>query len=94
MIVFSADMTPFERVGEAVRAVHRHYGRVDGLINNARRSYAAALEEIDPALFDEIFHLKPSHYAAGCGSVPGAAQDTATASASSTFQGLGSLRLG
>lgn len=53
----TADMTQFDRVREAVRAVHRHYGRVDGLINNAGRSYAAALEEIDPALFDEIFHL-------------------------------------
>jgi short-subunit dehydrogenase len=53
----SADMTRFDRVREAVYAVHRHYGRVDGLINNAGRSYAAAVEEIDPALFDEIFHL-------------------------------------
>jgi short-subunit dehydrogenase len=26
-------------------------------VNNAGRSYAAAVEEIDPALFDEIFHL-------------------------------------
>jgi NAD(P)-dependent dehydrogenase (short-subunit alcohol dehydrogenase family) len=53
----TVDMTQFDRVREAVRAVHSHYGRVDGLINNAGRSYAAALEEIDPALFDEIFHL-------------------------------------
>ena len=52
-----ADMTQFDAVREAVRAVHRHFGRVDGLINNAGRSYAAAIEEIDPALFDEIFHL-------------------------------------
>jgi NAD(P)-dependent dehydrogenase (short-subunit alcohol dehydrogenase family) len=37
--------------------VHKHYGRVDGLINNAGRSYAASVEEIDPAVFDEIFHL-------------------------------------
>ena len=44
-------------VREAIRTVHRHFGRVDGLINNAGRSYAAAVEEIDPALFDEIFHL-------------------------------------
>lgn len=51
------DMTDFAAVREAVGAVHRHYGRVDGLINNAGRSYAAAVEEIDPALFDEIFHL-------------------------------------
>ncbi|MGH9486082.1 MAG: SDR family NAD(P)-dependent oxidoreductase [Terriglobales bacterium] len=53
----TADMTGFDRVREAVGKVQRHYGRVDGLINNAGRSYAAAVEEIDPALFDEIFHL-------------------------------------
>ncbi len=53
----TADVTDFDRVREAVRAVHQHYGRIDGLINNAGRSYAATVEEIDPALFDEIFHL-------------------------------------
>jgi NAD(P)-dependent dehydrogenase (short-subunit alcohol dehydrogenase family) len=53
----TADMTRFDQVREAVGAVQRHYGRIDGLINNAGRSYAASIEEIDPALFDEIFHL-------------------------------------
>src|SRR5215813_5490482 len=53
----TADMTQFDRVREAIGTVHQHYGRVDGLVNNAGRSYAAAVEEIDPALFDEIFHL-------------------------------------
>ncbi len=53
----TVDMTQFDRVREAVRTVYRHYGRVDGLVNNAGRSYAAAVEEIDPAIFDEIFHL-------------------------------------
>ena len=53
----TVDMTRFDLVREAVRAVRHHYGRVDGLVNNAGRSYAAAVEEIDPALFDEIFHL-------------------------------------
>lgn len=53
----TADMTHFDRVREAVRSVHQHYGRVDGLINNAGRSYGASIEEIDPAYFDEIFHL-------------------------------------
>ncbi|MBV8827716.1 MAG: SDR family NAD(P)-dependent oxidoreductase [Acidobacteriaceae bacterium] len=53
----TVDMTEFDRVREAIGAVHKHYGRVDGLINNAGRSYAASIEEIDPALFDEIFHL-------------------------------------
>jgi NAD(P)-dependent dehydrogenase (short-subunit alcohol dehydrogenase family) len=54
---FTVDMTHFDRVREAVGAVHQHYGRIDGLVNNAGRSYAAAIEEIEPALFDEIFHL-------------------------------------
>jgi NADP-dependent 3-hydroxy acid dehydrogenase YdfG len=47
----TVDMTQFDRVREAVSAVHRHYGRIDGLINNAGRSYAAAVEEINLALF-------------------------------------------
>ena len=37
--------------------MYQHYGRVDGLVNNAGRSYAASVEEIDPTRFDEIFHL-------------------------------------
>ena len=52
-----ADVIDFNALRAAVRLVHQHYGRIDGLINNAGRSYAAAVEEIDPALFDEIFHL-------------------------------------
>ncbi len=53
----TVDMTQFGRVREAVGVVHQHYGRVDGLVNNAGRSYAAAIEEIEPKTFDEIFHL-------------------------------------
>ena len=53
----TVDMTQFDRVREAISAVHRHFGRIDGLVNNAGRSYAATVEEIDPVLFDEIFHL-------------------------------------
>src|SRR5580693_3927962 len=56
-LAVTVDMTQFDRVREAVRIVHQHYGRVDGLVNNAGRSYAAAVEEIDPVVFDEIFHL-------------------------------------
>ena len=52
-----ADMTDFTAVREAVATVQTPYGRVDGLVNNAGRSYAASVEEIDPAAFDEIFHL-------------------------------------
>lgn len=53
----TVDMTKFEQVREAIGAVQQHYGRIDGLVNNAGRSYAASVEEIDPVLFDEIFHL-------------------------------------
>ncbi len=56
-LAVTVDMTEFDRVREAIRAVHQHYGRIDGLVNNAGRSYAASVEEIEPALFDEIFHL-------------------------------------
>ena len=41
---FTVDMTQFDRVREAVAAVHQHYGRIDGLVNNAGRSYAAAIQ--------------------------------------------------
>jgi short-subunit dehydrogenase len=53
----TADMTRFEEIRQGVRAIYQHYGRIDGLVNNAGRSYAAAIEEIDPRVFDEIFHL-------------------------------------
>lgn len=53
----TADMTQFDQVRAAVTAVHRYYGRIDGLVNNAGRSYAVTVEQIDPRLFDEIFHL-------------------------------------
>jgi len=33
----SVDMTRFDRVREAVQVVHSHYGRIDGLVNNAGR---------------------------------------------------------
>jgi short-subunit dehydrogenase len=52
-----ADMTDFDGIRKAVKRVHDHYGRIDGLINNAGRSYAATVEEIEPKFFDEIFHL-------------------------------------
>ena len=50
-------MTDFSGVRCAIDLVKQHYGRIDGLVNNAGRSYAASIEEIDPKIFDEIFHL-------------------------------------
>jgi short-subunit dehydrogenase len=53
----TADVTDFSALKFAIQGVHRHFGRIDGLVNNAGRSYGASVEEIDPAVFDEIFHL-------------------------------------
>jgi short-subunit dehydrogenase len=53
----TVDVTDFNRVREAIAEVEQHFSRIDGLVNNAGRSYAASVEEIDPAAFDEIFHL-------------------------------------
>jgi short-subunit dehydrogenase len=53
----TVDMTQLDRVREAVRTVQAHFGGIDGLVNNAGRSYAASIEEIEPEIFDEIFHL-------------------------------------
>ena len=51
------DMTDFESVRSAIGAVHAHYGQIDGLVNNAGRSYAASVESIDPEAFLEIYRL-------------------------------------
>lgn len=53
----AVDMTDFDGVRRAVATVKDHYGQIHCLINNAGRSYAAAVEEIEPEMFDEIFHL-------------------------------------
>ena len=53
----TVDMTDFAAVRQAIAGVHAHYGRLDGLVNNAGRSYAASVEEIDPVIFEEIYRL-------------------------------------
>jgi short-subunit dehydrogenase len=53
----TVDVTDFKALRSAVNKVYNHYGKVNGLVNNAGRSYAATIEEIVPELFDEIFHL-------------------------------------
>lgn len=55
--VIPADMTEFDSVRAMVAATNQHFGRVDGLINNAGRSYEASVEEIDLQIFDEIYRL-------------------------------------
>ncbi|MGV1087261.1 MAG: SDR family NAD(P)-dependent oxidoreductase [Mycobacterium sp.] len=53
----TADVTDFAALTAAIATAHSHYGRLDGLINNAGRSYGAQVEEVDPAIFEEIFRL-------------------------------------
>jgi short-subunit dehydrogenase len=53
----TADVTDFDAFTAAIHAAHSHYGRLDGLINNAGRGYGASVEEIDPVAFTEIFTL-------------------------------------
>lgn len=53
----TVDMTDFDAVKTAISKVHDRYGRIDGLINNAGRSYGSTIEDIDPNIFDEIYHL-------------------------------------
>ena len=52
-----ADMTDFASVRAAIARAQGNYGRINGLINNAGRGYGAAVAEIEPELFEEIFHL-------------------------------------
>jgi NAD(P)-dependent dehydrogenase (short-subunit alcohol dehydrogenase family) len=53
----TADVTDFTALSQAIGDAHSHYGRLDGLINNAGRGYGASVEEIDPGAFTEIFTL-------------------------------------
>lgn len=56
-LALTADVTDFTALKSAIETVHNHYGRLDGLINNAGRGYGAAVEEIDPVAFTEIVTL-------------------------------------
>ena len=52
-----ADVTDFDALRAAIAHVHSHFGRLDGLVNNAGQSYGARVEEIDPDVFEHIFRL-------------------------------------
>ena len=53
----TTDMNDWESVRSMVQAVLDHYGRIDGLVNNAGKAYEATIEQIDPDVFEEIFRL-------------------------------------
>lgn len=56
-LALMVDVTDFDAFRAAIERAHSHFGRIDGLINNAGRSYGATIEEIDPKTFEEIFRL-------------------------------------
>ena len=56
-LAVTADVTDFPAFTAAINDIHRHYGRLDGLINNAGRGYGASVETIDPQAFTDIFTL-------------------------------------
>lgn len=56
-IPLTVDVTDFDALTAAIGTVHSHFGRLDGLINNAGRSYGTSVEEIEFAPFEEIFRL-------------------------------------
>lgn len=77
----TADVTDFDALRAAITHAHSHFGRLDGLVNNAGQSYGARVEEIDPQVFEQIFGLNvlapiiamqaviPIMRAAGAGSI-------------------------
>ena len=56
-LAVTADMTNWESIRSMTDTVFSHYGRIDGLVNNAGRAYEATIEQIDPDIFQEIFKL-------------------------------------
>ena len=80
-LAITADVTDFAALTHAINETHQHYGRLDGLINNAGRGYGSSVEDIDPVAFTEIFTLNvlapiiamqaviPIMRAAGAGSI-------------------------
>ena len=53
----TADVTDFTALRAAIGNAHNHFGRLDGLVNNAGQSYGARVEEIDPEIVEQIFRL-------------------------------------
>ena len=51
------DMSELADVRKMVSDVHDHYGRIDGLVNNAGRSYLGPVEEVDAENYADVFRL-------------------------------------
>ena len=51
------DMTKLDQVQEMIGDVHRHYGQIDVLINNAGQGYDASIEQTDIETLRHVFDL-------------------------------------
>jgi len=52
-----ADMTKLDQIQEMIGDVHRHYGQIDVLINNAGQGYDASIEQTDIETLRHVFDL-------------------------------------
>jgi 3-oxoacyl-[acyl-carrier protein] reductase len=52
--IFDADLADGRQAAELVERVIAHFGRVDGLVNNAGRTQVGPFLEIEPAQWDEV----------------------------------------
>lgn len=56
-LAVTVDVTDLDALKRGVATVGAHFGRIDALVNNAGRSYGVNVEDIEPAIFEEIFRL-------------------------------------
>ena len=54
-LVLQADLAAFDRLPELVAKTVGHYGRLDGLVNNASAFYPTPMGMATPAQWDELF---------------------------------------
>lgn len=54
-LALQAELAEFDRLPELVARTVGHFGRLDGLVNNASAYYATPIGEATPAQWDELF---------------------------------------
>ena len=52
-----ADLSEIEHIPQVIEAVHKHYGQVDVLINNAGRAFHTPIELADVQLYRQLYDL-------------------------------------
>ena len=55
VIALQAELAEFDRLPELVARTVGHFGRLDGLVNNASAYYATPMGQATPAQWDELF---------------------------------------